>query len=95
MTITNASRMLLRAWVARPASEPADCSSVVRSDQSFSVAKASAMFGPVPEKLKPTMLTMAASSGCFIMYVSTSFITSTVRSWVAPGGSCTFTITKP
>ena len=67
MTITKASRMLCSAPVARPASDMALSSGLVRSPQSFRVAKASAMFCPVPEKLKPTMLTMLATSGCSIM----------------------------
>ena len=73
----------------------AELPAAVRSDQSLSVMKASAAFCPCPEKLKPSTLTMPCTSGCLRMKPSTCFITSSVRSCVAPGGSCTFTSMVP
>ncbi|MDT4844248.1 hypothetical protein FQZ97_781990 [compost metagenome] len=91
----NASRMPESAPKARPATAWAELPSPERSDQSLSVTKASAAFWPWPEKLKPSTPTMLCTSGCWSMNPSTCFITASVRSCVAPGGSCTLTSKLP
>jgi len=90
-----ASRTPISAPKARPASACAELPGAARSDQSFSVTKASAAFCPCPEKLKPSTPTMLCTSGCFSMKPSTCSITARVRSTVAPGGSCTLTSRLP
>ena len=91
----DASRMRARPPKARPTTLCAEFCGSLRSFQSFSVTKPSAAFCPEPEKLKPRMLTMLATSGCLSMKSSTFVITSLVRLTVAPGGNCTLTIRLP
>ena len=91
----NASRMPDKPPNARPATSCADWPGPWRSLQSLSVTKANAAFCPWPEKLKPRTPTMLCTSGCFRMNCSTCSITASVRSCVAPGGSCTFTMMLP
>ena len=85
----NASRTPISAPKPRPASACAEWAAPSRSFQSFSGTKASAAFWPVPEKLKPSTLTMLWVSGWFRKKPSACFITASVRSCVAPGGNCT------
>ena len=89
------SRTALSAPVMRPDSDIASSPLPERSPQSFSVANASAMFWPSPEKLKPWIDTRSLTSGCCITNSPAWAITACVRSWVAPGGSCVFRITTP
>ena len=90
-----ASRTPDSAPKARPASACAESPSPLRSSQSLSVTKARPAFWPWPEKLKPSTPTMLCTSGCLRMKPSTCFMTSSVRSCVAPGGSCTLTMMLP
>ena len=87
-----ASRTPESAPNARPASACADWPSPSRWSQGLSVTNASAAFWPWPENEKPSTPTMLCTSGCLRMKSSTWAITLRVRSWVAPGGSCTFTM---
>ncbi|MNQ89300.1 hypothetical protein D3C85_1046060 [compost metagenome] len=64
-----------------------------RSDQSLSVGNAMPAFWPVPEKLKPMMVKASPMASSDIRCCSTSATTLSVRVWVAPGGSCTSTMT--
>ena len=59
------------------------------SPQGFSVTKASAAFWPLPEKLKPSTLTILSTSGWLRKNASACCMTASVRVCVAPGGSCT------
>ena len=87
-----ASRTLESAPKARPASACAECSAPLRSSQGLSGTKASAAFWPLPEKLKPSTLTILSTSGCCRKKLSACCITASVRVCVAPGGSCTLAI---
>jgi hypothetical protein len=90
-----ASRMPIRRAEGAPGQGLRRTAGPVRSAQSFSVTKASAAFWPWPEKLKPSTPTMLCTSGCLSMKPSTCCITSSARSCVAPGGSCTLTSRLP
>ena len=87
-----ASRTFESAPNARPASACAECSAPFLSSQCLSGTKASAAFWPLPEKLKPSTLTILSTSGWLSMKLSACCITASVRACVAPGGSCTLAI---
>ena len=80
----------------RPASEAASCPLPLRSAQSLSEMKPIAMFCPEPAKLKPETLTKFATSS-FMEVMTPLAIASvaSVRSLVAPGGSCAMTMSAP
>ena len=61
----NASRTFDSAPNARPAMPGAECSGPSRSSHGFRVTNASAAFWPLPEKLKPSTLTICETSGWF------------------------------
>jgi hypothetical protein len=88
----NASRTFDSAPNARPAMPCAECAGPSRSSHGFRVTNASAAFWPLPEKLKPSTLTICETSGWFRKKPSACCITANVRPCVAPGGSCTFAI---
>ena len=95
MVNTKPSRIWLNAIMARPVKEAASLPGFLRSLQSLRETKPKPMFCPCPAKLKPCTVMMLATSGCCSMYFSVCSNTASVRSRVAPGGSCAITMREP
>ena len=93
---TIASLIWLKAPIARPATAFTESSSP-RSSQSLRFTKAMPAFWPEPPKLKPctVKIDLSAVFSFSMKCFSTFFITSMVRSCVAPTGAFTIVKSEP
>ena len=67
----------------------------VRSDQSLSMMKPMPIFCPLPLKLKPDTVITSLTSGMFLATPTNVLRAFSVRSCVAPVGSCRLVMIKP
>jgi hypothetical protein len=88
--VADVARLLFMSATIASADSPGP-----RSDQSFSVMKACAVFWPWPRKLKPVRKVTVSTPLRCARNSSTRFTTSKVRLNDASGGVCTSVVMKP